>query len=119
MSGTESRDRLRVTAMIEASEEAKADASAGRNEFKRGGLVQKAVLLDLIHLTESADRASSSLKKLNPRIPWTRLSRLRNYGLVHDYVQVNIDDVWAFVSTELPAIRRLLDRVKYPEDDDK
>jgi uncharacterized protein with HEPN domain len=113
-----SRDRLRVIAMIEAAEEAKADAAAGRDEFNRGGLVQKAVLLDLIHLTESADGTSSSFKKLNPRVPWKRLSRLRNEGLVHDYIQVNLDDVWAFVSRELPAIRRLLNRVRYSEGDD-
>jgi uncharacterized protein with HEPN domain len=104
--------------MIEAAEEAKRDAATGKGEFARGGQMQKAVLLDLIHFTESADGASSSLKKLNPRIPWKRLARLRNEGLVHDYPQVNLDDIWAFVTTELSGIRRQLDKIKYPKDED-
>jgi hypothetical protein len=68
VSGKPTRDRLRVTAMIEASEEAKRDAVKGKQSFVEPGLVQKAVLLDLIHMTESAGRASSGLKKSNPQI---------------------------------------------------
>ena len=116
MTGKPFRDRLRITSMIEAADEAKDDAAAGKDEFTKGGLVQKAVLLDLIHFTESAGGASASLKKLNSRIPWKRLARLRNAGLVHDYVQANLEDIWAFVTAELPGIRRQLDRIEYPND---
>ncbi len=77
------------------------------------GRVQKSVLLDLIYLTESADRTSSGLKKNNPQIPWERLSGLRNHGLVHDYADIDLQDVWTFVREELPKIRRLLDRIGY------
>jgi uncharacterized protein with HEPN domain len=110
------RDRLRVTAMIEAAEEAKRDASAGKASFLESGLVQKAVLLDLIHLTESAEKASAGLKNRNPSIPWARLSRLRNRGLVHDYAEADLEDIWAFVREELPRIRRQLDRLSYPNE---
>jgi uncharacterized protein with HEPN domain len=99
--------------MIEAAEEAKRDSAKGKESFKEPGLIQKAVLLDLIHLTESAEKASSSLKKVNPQIPWGRLSRLRNRGLVHDYAEVDLEDTWTFVRQELPRIRRQLDRVRY------
>lgn len=104
--------------MIEAAEEAKDDAATGQDEFSKGGLAQKAVLFDLIHFTESAVGTSPSLKKLNSRIPWTRLARLRNEGLVHDYAQANLEDIWAFVTVELPHIRRQLDRIKYPPGND-
>lgn len=105
--------------MIEAAEEAKRDSSGGREEFLAGGLVQKAVLLDLIHLTESADRASTGFKKLNPKIPWEQFSRLRNKGLVHDYAQVDLGEIWAFVQGELPKLRRQLDRVRYAVESDR
>ena len=104
--------------MIDAAEEAKLDAAAGRDAFMAGGMMQKAVLLDLIHLTESAEKASQGLKKSNSSIGWERLSRLRNRGLVHDYAEVDLDDLWTFVSVELPRIRRQLNRLKYPTSGD-
>jgi uncharacterized protein with HEPN domain len=107
------RDRLRVTAMTEAAEEARSDAAGGKGKFLEPGLTQKAILLDLIHLTESAERLSPGFKQANPGIPWERLSGLRNRGLVHDYSEVDLEDVWAFVRDELPRIRKRLGRVKY------
>jgi uncharacterized protein with HEPN domain len=118
LTGKVNRDRPRVIAMIQAAEEAKRDSSEGKETFLAGGLVQKAVLFDLIHFTESAERTSPGLKKRNPRIPWARLSQLRNRGLVHDYAEVNLEDVWAFVRQELPRLRRQLDHLKYAEDED-
>jgi uncharacterized protein with HEPN domain len=116
VTGKASRDRLRVTAMIQAAEEAKRDSEGGRQIFFGPGMPQKAVLLDLIHFTESAERASPGFKKFNSRIPWERLSGLRNRGLVHDYMEVDLEDIWGFVKGELPHIRRQLDRVKYPDE---
>lgn len=113
MTGKTDRDRLRIIAMIQAAEEAKRDSATGKGAFLEPGLAQKATLLDLIHLTESAEKLSSSLKQRNPRIPWERLSRLRNNGLVHDYIEVDLEDVWSFVRDELPRIRRQLDRVAH------
>lgn len=117
MTAKPARDRLRVTAMIEAAEEAKRDAGGAKAMFLQPGLVQKAVLLDLIHFTGSAERTSVGLKKTNPTIPWARLSRLRNRGLVHDYAEVDLEDLWEFVRRELPRIRRQLDHLRYPAEE--
>ncbi|MFZ1023446.1 MAG: HepT-like ribonuclease domain-containing protein [Thermoplasmata archaeon] len=77
--------------MVEASEEARRDSEGGKGTFLTPGMPQKAVLLDLIHLTESAERTSPGFKKGNSRIPWERLSALRNRGLVHDYMEVDLE----------------------------
>jgi uncharacterized protein with HEPN domain len=103
--------------MIEAAEEAKRDSTVGKGLFLQPGPSQKSILLDLIHLTESADRTSPGLKRLNPQVPWERLSRLRNRGLVHDYGDIDLEDLWMFVKDELPRIRRLLDHIHYPRED--
>jgi uncharacterized protein with HEPN domain len=116
MTSKATRDQLRVTAMTEAAEEAKRDSAGGKSTFVQGGLAQKAVFLDLIHFTESAEKTSPAFKQLNPRVPWRRLSRLRNRGLVHDYVEVDLEDIWTFVRDELPGIRRLLDRAVFREE---
>ena len=113
MSEAEDRDRLRVSAMIQAAEEAKRDSAGGKAAFLQPGLAQKAVLLDLIHLTESAEKTSVSLKKLNPNLPWEKLSRMRNHGLVHEYGEVDLEELWNFVRDELPRLRTKLERLKY------
>ncbi len=116
MTTKKGRDGLRIASMIEAVEEAKRDAAGGKESFLRHGMPQKAVLLDLIHLTESADKVSPGLKTLNPRIPWKRLNDLRNRGLVHDYLEIDLEDLWGFVREELPPLRRQLDHVRYPDE---
>jgi uncharacterized protein with HEPN domain len=111
------RDRLRITAMLQSAGEAVDDSATGKAAVLEGGLTQKAVLLDLIHLTESADRVSPGVKKLNPGVPWERLRRLRNRGLVHDYAEVDLEEVWEFVREELPRVRRQLNRMKFPQEE--
>ncbi|HEV2317105.1 MAG TPA: HepT-like ribonuclease domain-containing protein [Thermoplasmata archaeon] len=101
--------------MIQAIEEVTADVAEGREAFLRPGLVQKAVLLDLIHLTESAEKTSRGFKSANPSIPWSRLSKLRNVGLVHEYLEVNLEELWTFIRDELPSIRRKLARARYTD----
>jgi len=115
VTGKASRDRLRVAAMIEAAEDARRDSDGGKESFDLRGMAQRAILLDLIHFTESAERTSPAFKKGNSSIPWQRLSSLRNHGLVHDYAEVDMEDIWNFVRDELPRIRRKLDRAKYPD----
>ncbi len=117
MSSPAERSRLRVAAMIEAAELAKRDSGGRKEDFLRPGLIQRAVLLDLVHVTESAERTSPGFKRLNPRFPWERLARLRNHGLVHDYEEVDLEDLWRFVHDELPRIRRMLDRMNFEGSD--
>jgi uncharacterized protein with HEPN domain len=109
------RDLFRVTLMIEAAEEALRDSRVGRSRFFDDRKERSVILLDLIHLCESADRLSARAKKANPQVDWLRLSRLRNKGLVHDYPDVNLEDVWRFVCHELPRLRRQLARLKLLE----
>ena len=113
MSDVGDRDRLRVSAMIQAAEEVRRDSAGGKTAFLQPGLAQKAVLLDLIHLTESAEKTSASLKKLNPNLPWEKLSRMRNHGLVHEYGEVDLEELWNFVRDDLPRLRATLERLKY------
>jgi len=108
------RDRFRIALMIEAAEEAHRDSETGREMFMNDRRSRAVLLLDLIHLTESADRLSAGFKKANPAIAWSRLRELRNEGLVHDYPEADFADIWSFVRNELPKLRRQLNRVGYP-----
>ena len=111
--GKSDRDQLRIVLMIEAAEEATRDSAGGREEFMSDRRSRSVVLLDLIHLTESADKLSAGFKKAHPDVDWKRLSDLRNRGLVHDYPEADLEDIWKFVREELPRIRRRLARVSF------
>jgi uncharacterized protein with HEPN domain len=100
--------------MIEAAEEARRDSEIGQEVFMNDRRNRAVLLLDLIHLTESADKLSVGFKKSNPTIGWRRLRELRNEGLVHDYPEADFADIWSFVRNELPKLRRQLNRVSYP-----
>jgi uncharacterized protein with HEPN domain len=99
--------------MVEAAEEAKKEVDMGKEAFLAAGLAQKALLLDLIHFTESAEKLSAGFKNRNSRIDWSFLSRLRNQGLVHEYQDVNLEDIWKFAHDQLPRLRRALDRLDF------
>ena len=107
------RDRFRVALMIEAAEEARRDSEIGEKAFINDRRSRAVLLLDLIHLTESADKLSAGFKNANPAIDWRRLRDLRNEGLVHDYPEADFGDIWNFVRSELPKLRRQLDRVSH------
>ena len=109
------RDHRRIVQMIEAAEEGLRDAACGREEFLSDRRSRSVILLDLIHLTESADRLSVAFKKANSGINWKRLSELRNRGLVHEYADADHEDIWRFVREELPKLKRRLGRVSFRE----
>lgn len=71
------------------------------------------MLLDLIHMTESAEKTSASLKKLNLNIPWETLSWMRNHGIVHESGEVDREELWDSVREELPRLRSQFDRLRH------
>jgi uncharacterized protein with HEPN domain len=101
--------------MLEAAEEALRDSQTGRDSFLSDRKERSLILLDLIHLCESADRLSARTKKANSTVNWSRLSRLRNQGIVHNYPEADLEDIWRFVNQELPRLRRQLSRLEIPE----
>ena len=67
-------------------------------------LVQDAVLRNLQTLAESTQRLSDALKAQHDEIDWRRIAGFRNI-LVHDYLGVDVPQVWAIVERELPALK--------------
>jgi uncharacterized protein with HEPN domain len=106
------RDLEWVTLMIEAIKEAMEDSAGGEREFRADPKTQRAVTLDLIHLVESASKVSPGFKQNHPKVPWDLMSELRNHGLVHEYAEVDLDSLWAFVRDQLPGMARHLGRAK-------
>jgi uncharacterized protein with HEPN domain len=63
--------------------------------------------LALAHLIqtigEAARRVSPEFQSAHPEIPWPQVIGIRN-KVVHDYLHVDFDIVWAVVTADLPPL---------------
>lgn len=117
MSPVRNRDRLQVSLMLEAIEQAKRDREVGFEAFAvPDSTARKVLRVDLIDLIESADHVSPAFRGANPALDWVRLAELRNHQLVHRYPELDPEDVWHFISKEMAIVERRLRLARFPKD---
>ncbi len=68
-------------------------------------MAQDAVIRNFEVIGEAVKRIPDSLKQEHPDIPWRRISGLRDV-LIHQYMSVDLEAVWAIVKEELPEFRQ-------------
>jgi uncharacterized protein with HEPN domain len=77
--------------------------------------------LALAHLIqmigEAARRISVETLEAYPLIPWSDIIGMR-HKIVHDYLDVDFDVVWAVVTTDLPVLISLLEPIVPPAPDE-
>jgi uncharacterized protein with HEPN domain len=54
-------------------------------------------------LGEAARRVSAAFQQSHPEIPWKQIVGMR-HRVVHDYMHVDYDIVWAVVTADLPPL---------------
>ena len=59
---------------------------------------------------EAAARVSHEMQERYDDVPWPAIIGLRN-RLIHGYDSVDLDVLWAVVSTDLPALAERLERI--------
>ena len=96
-----------ILEMVARIEFATAD---GKNAFVASTLHQDAVLRNLHTMTETTQRLSPDLKAAHPEVDWATLSAFRNV-LVHDYLGIDIEVVWAVVTTDLPDFKAQISKI--------
>ena len=77
----------------------------GNEPFTTSKLIQDAFLRNLQILAQSSQRLSESFKEAHPDIEWREMLAFRNI-LVHDYLGVDLDQVWQVEERELPVLKR-------------
>jgi uncharacterized protein with HEPN domain len=82
----------------------------GQQAFLRDTRTQDAVLRNLQVLAESARRISTSFGESHPEVPWKNIAGFRNV-LVHDYLGVDLQQIWNVLATDLPDLRDKIKRV--------
>ena len=78
-----------------------------KQQFMESSLTQDAVLRNLQVLAESTQRLSDDFKAQHNSMEWHKISGLRNI-LVHDYLGIDMDTVWAIIDKDLLVLREII-----------
>ncbi len=97
-------DILYLRHILDAIEKIESYVSIGYDQFMADSHWQDAVIRQLEIVGEAAKHLSSDLRDRYPDIPWRRICGLRDV-LIHDYIGVDIDAVWAVTQTRIPELR--------------
>ena len=68
---------------------------------------QSAVIHGLIVIGEIASRVDDETRARFPDVPWYEMRGMRN-RLAHDYLGIDIDEVWRTATGDVPALERML-----------
>ena len=74
-----------------------------RTAFDDDLKTQSAVIRQLEIIGEATRRLSSAFRASHPDIPWQSMAGMRSV-LIHDYDQVDMDDVWNTIANDIPAL---------------
>lgn len=115
------QDRARrvIEDMIRYAETIGEIVRRGREEFFDPGEVRNRAAIEhfLELLGESAGAVGRAIRNSHPDVPWSAIARFR-FDSAHPYDDqakpVNYEEIWRFVTDELPGIARRLRAVRFP-----
>jgi uncharacterized protein with HEPN domain len=59
---------------------------------------------------EAASRISDDVQFAHPEVAWSQIIAMRNI-LVHDYFNVDTDEVWATVERDIPILKNQVEAI--------
>ncbi len=76
-------------------------------DFLGHQLIQDAVIRNIEIIGEATKKLSDDFKSMHHLIPWKEMAGMRD-KLIHDYLGVDIEVVWATVNEDIPFLKSLM-----------
>ena len=106
-------DRLYLIHILECIERIASYTADGREAFMGSPMRQDAVIRNFEVIGEAAKHLSESFKVEHSEVPWRRVAGFRDI-LIHDYIGVDLQEVWTVVEKDLPALEEAIRRMMGP-----
>lgn len=75
--------------------------------FLADAKTQSAVLHQLLLLGEAAKRLTNEFRAQQTGLPWRSITGMRDM-LIHEYDEVDLDEVWKTATSDVPELIRIL-----------
>ena len=82
----------------------------GSSDFHAHTLLQDGVIRQVEIIGEATKRVSKKLREKHPQVAWEDITGMRD-KLAHDYLGVDIDQVWLTIQTDIPTLRGQVIRI--------
>jgi len=97
-------DLLYLSNIVECVGQIEQYVAGGREVFFRNRMVQDAVIRNFEVMGEAVKRLSMELRQENDDVPWRQIAGFRDM-LIHDYLRVDLAEVWMVVEQGLPVLK--------------
>ncbi|MFW6154901.1 MAG: DUF86 domain-containing protein [Planctomycetota bacterium] len=103
-------DRVYLTHIREAIERIEGYTAEGRDAFMADPMVQDAVVRNFEIIGEATKRLTSALTQSRQDVPWRDIAGFRDV-LIHNYMGVDLVEVWNIIAGYLPELRTVVDEL--------
>jgi uncharacterized protein with HEPN domain len=102
------RDQLYLTHILTRINRILKYTASGKADFLTSEISQDAVLRNFEIIGEATKRLSDEVRQKDPAIPWRRIAGFRDV-LIHDYDDVDLDEVWEIVEQNLFPLKHAVE----------
>lgn len=102
-------DRLYLHHMLERCQRITRFIQPGKEAFMASEELQDAVVRNLEVIGEAAKRVSAAARGRLAQLDWKAICGMRDV-LIHDYIGVDLDEVWNVASCGIPELQAALEQ---------
>ncbi|MDR4474067.1 MAG: DUF86 domain-containing protein [Nitrospira sp.] len=81
-----------------------------RRLFEEDELVHTWMIHHIQIIGEAASKLTPAFRKTHSQVPWPQIITMRHV-LVHDYLGVDLAEVWAVVERDLPELKKQIRQI--------